>query len=144
MVGDLDDVAGEAYPLVNMDEIGLQTLEEGIDHPLDDRIPGSGVVIEEDVIPVQPVHFETVHIVLLETGLLPRDLAAGQQTDLQPRPLLSAAQILHIGFHPPRAFGRELMNDVKDLHAAGWQIPQVEAASNRSSATSSWMVTGSR
>ena len=35
MVGDFDDVAGEAYPLVNMDEIGLQTLEEGIDHALD-------------------------------------------------------------------------------------------------------------
>ena len=110
--GDLDEVACEANPLVNMDEIGLQTLEEGFDHPLDDRIPSSGVMIEEDVIPVQPVHFETVHIVLFETGLLPRNLAARQQADLQPRPLLGAAQILHIGFHPPRALGRELMNDV--------------------------------
>ena len=124
MVGAFDEVAAEAYPLVNVDTIGLQTLKEGFDHAPDHRIPSSGVMIEEDVIPVQPMHFETVHIVLLETGLLPRNLAAGQQTDLQPRPLLSPAQILHSPsqtwlYQPPHSHSQHR----KQWNAVCWRPP---------------------
>jgi hypothetical protein len=83
---------------------------------LDFRVPHLGVMIEEQVVALQPMHNQPVDFTFGDRDLWSRVLRTRQDFNLYAPRSLSLSKVQCIGLRPTAALWRKLVDHVQDIH----------------------------
>lgn len=113
---DLDQVAREAQPVVDVHQVRALSGELRCEQLLDAGMPGLAVEVEVEIVAVNARHRHAVDFESFDPDLRPGGERAGQDAGVLSGVALGGDQITHVGLDATLRLGCELMGDVKDVH----------------------------